>query len=174
MAGHDACLARAAIGVFNRSHYEDVLVVRVKGFAPKPVWSKRFRHINEFERMLSDEGTTIIKCFLNVSKDGAGATLSSSPRRPVEELEVQGGRPRRPQAVAEMPAGLRRRDLSDVDLVRPLVCRARRPQLGPQPRCCQDPAEHVATARPEVSPARTSCKEHQDRVDRLVLCLDEM
>ncbi len=65
---HAACPADGDIGVFNRSHYEDVLVVRVKGFAPRRVWSKRFQHINEFERMLSDEGTTIIKCFLNVSK----------------------------------------------------------------------------------------------------------
>ncbi|HEY0519713.1 MAG TPA: polyphosphate kinase 2 family protein [Ilumatobacteraceae bacterium] len=65
---HAACPPRGDIGVFNRSHYEEVLVVRVKGFVPEPVWSKRFRHINEFERMLTDEGTTIVKCFLNVSK----------------------------------------------------------------------------------------------------------
>jgi PPK2 family polyphosphate:nucleotide phosphotransferase len=65
---HAACPADGEIGVFNRSHYEDVLVVRVKGFAPESVWSKRFRHINEFEKMLSDEGTSVVKCFLNVSK----------------------------------------------------------------------------------------------------------
>jgi polyphosphate kinase 2 (PPK2 family) len=45
-----------------------VLIVRVKNFVSQAVWSKRFRHINEFERMLSDEGTAIVKCFLNVSK----------------------------------------------------------------------------------------------------------
>ncbi len=65
---HAACPARGEIGVFNRSHYEEVLVVRVKGLAPRSVWSKRYRHINEFERMLTDEGTTVVKCFLNVSK----------------------------------------------------------------------------------------------------------
>jgi len=65
---HAACPRDGEIGVFNRSHYEDVLVVRVKGLAPKAVWSKRFRHINEFERMLSDEGTSVVKCFLNVSR----------------------------------------------------------------------------------------------------------
>jgi len=65
---HAACPGDGEIGVFNRSHYEDVLVVRVKSFEPKSVWSKRYRHINEFERMLCDEGTTIVKCFLNVSK----------------------------------------------------------------------------------------------------------
>ena len=65
---HAACPGDGEIGVFNRSHYEDVLVVRVKGFAPPSVWSKRYRHINEFERLLDDEGTSVVKCFLNVSK----------------------------------------------------------------------------------------------------------
>jgi PPK2 family polyphosphate:nucleotide phosphotransferase len=65
---HAAAPGKGEIGVFNRSHYEDVLVVRVKGFAPEKVWKKRFRHINEFERLLADEGTTIVKIFLHVSK----------------------------------------------------------------------------------------------------------
>lgn len=55
--------------IFNRSHYEEVLIVRVEGLKPKEIWSKRYRHIVEFERMLSDEGTTIIKILLNISKD---------------------------------------------------------------------------------------------------------
>ena len=57
------------IAVFNRSHYEDVLVVRVKEFAPEKVWKKRYDHIRNFEQMLSDEGTHIAKIFLNVSKE---------------------------------------------------------------------------------------------------------
>ncbi len=57
------------IKVFNRSHYEDVLVVRVKELAAEETWSRRYRHIREFERMLTDEGTTIVKLFLNISKD---------------------------------------------------------------------------------------------------------
>ena len=56
------------IVIFNRSHYEDVLVVRVHELAPKSVWEKRYDHINAFEKLLADEGTTIIKFFLNVSK----------------------------------------------------------------------------------------------------------
>ncbi|HUG31412.1 MAG TPA: polyphosphate kinase 2 family protein [Acidimicrobiia bacterium] len=58
-----------AITIFNRSHYEDVLVVRVKGLVPEEQLAKRYRHIREFERMLVDEGTTIVKLFLNISKD---------------------------------------------------------------------------------------------------------
>ena len=66
---HDVCPRRGRIGIFNRSHYEDVIAVRVRGLAPKSVWSKRPHHINEFERMLTDEGTTIVKVYLHLSKD---------------------------------------------------------------------------------------------------------
>ncbi|MEQ8717083.1 MAG: polyphosphate kinase 2 family protein [Acidimicrobiales bacterium] len=57
------------IVIFNRSHYEDVLVVRVHGLVPESQWRRRYRHIREFERMLVEEGTTIIKVFLHLSKD---------------------------------------------------------------------------------------------------------
>ena len=60
---------RGRVGVFTRSHYEDVLAVRVRGLAPEAVWSKRFDHINAFERLLADEGTTVVKFFLHVSSD---------------------------------------------------------------------------------------------------------
>ena len=57
------------ITVFNRSHYEDVLVVRVHNVVPQSQWEKRYRHLVEFERLLTDEGTTIVKFFLHISKD---------------------------------------------------------------------------------------------------------
>ena len=57
------------IAVFNRSHYEEVLVVRVHDFVPKDRWEKRYQHICDFERMLIDEGTTVIKFLLLISKD---------------------------------------------------------------------------------------------------------
>ena len=60
---------RGMIAVFNRSHYEDVLVVRVKNLAPKSVWKRRYDHINDFERLLTDEGLTIRKFYLHISKD---------------------------------------------------------------------------------------------------------
>ena len=55
--------------IFNRSHYEDVLVVRVHKLVPKAVWPQRYREINDFERMLSGNGVTILKFFLYISKD---------------------------------------------------------------------------------------------------------
>lgn len=66
---HKVVPAKGMFGIFNRSHYEDVLVVRVHGYAPKQVWEKRYDHINDFEKMLADEGALIVKFFLNISKD---------------------------------------------------------------------------------------------------------
>ncbi len=66
---HAALPRRGEIGIFNRSHYEDVLVVRVHNFVPQEVWEKRYDQINAFEKMLCEEGTTIVKFFLHISKD---------------------------------------------------------------------------------------------------------
>jgi PPK2 family polyphosphate:nucleotide phosphotransferase len=66
---HKQVPGRGEIVIFNRSHYEDVLVVRVHNLAPKEVWSKRYDHINDFERMLVDQGTTILKFFLHIDLD---------------------------------------------------------------------------------------------------------
>jgi len=66
---HAQLPARGEIGIFNRSHYEDIVAVRMLELAPKEVWSRRSGHIEGFERMLVDEGTTLVKVFLNVSKD---------------------------------------------------------------------------------------------------------
>jgi PPK2 family polyphosphate:nucleotide phosphotransferase len=82
---------RGTIGVFNRSHYEDVLVVRVKGFAPEPVWRKRYRHIREFERMLGDEGTHLVKLFLNVSKEEQRLRLQDRVDDPAERWKFRKG-----------------------------------------------------------------------------------
>ncbi len=57
------------IAIFNRSHYEDVLVVRVHDYVPPERWQRRYRHIVEFERLLAEEGATIRKFFLNISKE---------------------------------------------------------------------------------------------------------
>ena len=64
---HIACPRRGMIGIFNRSHYEDVLVVRVKGFAAPDEIEKRYAQINDFERILHENGTKIVKFMLNIS-----------------------------------------------------------------------------------------------------------
>jgi PPK2 family polyphosphate:nucleotide phosphotransferase len=66
---HQAVPPKGYIGIFNRSHYEDVLVVRVNRLVSRDVWRKRYDHINNFERMLVDNGTRIIKIYLHINKD---------------------------------------------------------------------------------------------------------
>ncbi|MGD0586878.1 MAG: polyphosphate kinase 2 family protein, partial [Oryzomonas sp.] len=66
---HQAAPQRGQVAIFNRSHYEDVLVSRVHGFVPKKVWSKRYGLINDFEKNLADNGTHILKFFLHISED---------------------------------------------------------------------------------------------------------
>jgi PPK2 family polyphosphate:nucleotide phosphotransferase len=66
---HAVLPARGELGIFNRSHYEDIVTVRVKDLAPESTWRRRPEQVREWERMLVDEGTTIVKVFLNVSKE---------------------------------------------------------------------------------------------------------
>jgi PPK2 family polyphosphate:nucleotide phosphotransferase len=66
---HAAVPPRGMIGIFNRSHYESVLVERVKKLVSKDVWKRRYDQINHFEEMLSESGVTILKFFLHISKD---------------------------------------------------------------------------------------------------------
>jgi PPK2 family polyphosphate:nucleotide phosphotransferase len=66
---HQAVPPSGKIGIFNRSHYEDVLVVRVRGLAKESVWSPRFDHINAFERILHENGVTILKFMLHISRE---------------------------------------------------------------------------------------------------------
>lgn len=70
------------IGVFDRSHYEDVLVVRVDGLVPEKTWEPRFEEINEFEKELVDSGTTVLKFALMVSHDEQGVRLMERLDRP--------------------------------------------------------------------------------------------
>jgi len=66
---HQVVPGNGEIAIFNRSHYEDVLVVRVHSLVPKARWSKRYDQINDFEATLSAEGTTILKFFLHLGPD---------------------------------------------------------------------------------------------------------
>ena len=65
---HRHAPAKGRIAIFNRSHYEDVLAVRVHRLVPKDVWMRRYRSINEFERTLVDEGTSVLKFFLHIDR----------------------------------------------------------------------------------------------------------
>lgn len=80
-----------AITIFNRSYYEDVLVVRVHGLVPEDVWSRRYDHIRSFEKMLVDEGTTVVKLFLNISHDEQRQRLQARLAEPDKNWKFRKG-----------------------------------------------------------------------------------
>jgi PPK2 family polyphosphate:nucleotide phosphotransferase len=88
---HKETPRRGRIAVFNRSHYEDVLVVRVHGLIGREVWERRYGEINEFEKMLAAEGTTIVKFFLHISKDEQKARLQARLDEPQKRWKFAHG-----------------------------------------------------------------------------------
>jgi PPK2 family polyphosphate:nucleotide phosphotransferase len=88
---HKETPAKGMIGVFNRSHYEDVLVVRVKDLVPKKVWSKRYEFINAFERGLSESGTTVVKIYLHIDKDEQKKRLQERLDDPAKQWKFNPG-----------------------------------------------------------------------------------
>ena len=79
---HQQVPADGELVVFNRSHYEDVLVVRVHGTIDDTTARRRLSHIRDFERMLADEGTTVVKCFLHISRDEQAERLRARLQEP--------------------------------------------------------------------------------------------
>lgn len=88
---HQAVPAKGQITVFNRSHYEDVLVVKVREFAPAEAVEQRYAQINDFERMLSETGTTILKCMLHISHDVQGERLRDRLEEPDKRWKFNPG-----------------------------------------------------------------------------------
>jgi PPK2 family polyphosphate:nucleotide phosphotransferase len=82
---------RGIIGIFDRSHYEDVVVVRVKQLVPEPVWQRRFEHIRNFEQLLVDEGTHVVKLFLNISDEEQRERLQDRVDSPDEAWKFRPG-----------------------------------------------------------------------------------
>ena len=85
---HKAAPARGETGIFNRSQYEDVLVVRVHNLVPKAVWSERYDQINEFEKLMSENGVTILKFFLHISKKEQLARLDARIEDPSRNWKI--------------------------------------------------------------------------------------
>lgn len=79
------------IGVFNRSHYEDVLVVRVHSLVPEALWRRRYQHINEFERMLTDHGVTVLKFLLHISREEQRERLEERLADPTKNWKFEVG-----------------------------------------------------------------------------------
>jgi len=88
---HRQVPGKGEIGIFNRSHYEEVLVVRVHELVPEERWRKRYAHIRDFERMLTDEGVTIVKFFLAIDKDEQRARFQERVDDPAKRWKFSFG-----------------------------------------------------------------------------------
>ena len=88
---HTKVPAKGEVVIFNRSHYEDVLIVRVHDLVPKAVWRKRYDQINDFERMLHETGTVILKFFLHISRDEQRERLQARVDDPKKCWKFQHG-----------------------------------------------------------------------------------
>lgn len=88
---HKVTPRRGMVAIFNRSHYEDVLVVRVKELVAAKVWRKRYGHINEFEQLLSDNGVTIVKFYLHISKEEQAERLRDRQTDPKKQWKFNPG-----------------------------------------------------------------------------------
>jgi PPK2 family polyphosphate:nucleotide phosphotransferase len=88
---HQLVPPKGTVGIFNRSHYEDVLVVRVHGLVPEGAWSKRFDQINDFERMLTENGVTVLKFFLHISREEQKDRLIERIHDPLKNWKFEVG-----------------------------------------------------------------------------------
>jgi PPK2 family polyphosphate:nucleotide phosphotransferase len=88
---HRATPRRGMVGIFNRSHYEDVLVVRVKALAPEEVWRPRYEQIVHFEELLAASGVTVVKLFLHISPGEQAERLRERQRDPEKQWKFRPG-----------------------------------------------------------------------------------
>ncbi|MFA7625974.1 MAG: PPK2 family polyphosphate kinase [Candidatus Kapaibacterium sp.] len=86
---HDKVPANGEMVIFNRSHYEDVLIVRVQNLKSKDIWSKRYQHIVNFEKLLYDEGTLIYKFYLHISNEEQRRRLQERVDNPDKHWKIE-------------------------------------------------------------------------------------
>jgi PPK2 family polyphosphate:nucleotide phosphotransferase len=86
---HAATPAKGSIAVFNRSHYEDVLIVRVRKLVAAERWRRRYQHIREFEQLLVDEGTSVVKVYLHISPDEQARRIQDRIDSPDEQWKFR-------------------------------------------------------------------------------------
>ena len=163
---HKRTPGKGEIGIFNRSHYEDVLVVRVHGLAPRRVWSKRYDQINDFERTLAEGGTTIVKFFLAIDRDEQRKRIQSRYDDPKKRWKFKPRGPRGAQALGRLPGRLRRRVEQDLHAVGTVVPHPGQPQLAPQPVGRDDPGRHHRRPPAGLSQAGRPAPEPRHRMSR--------
>ena len=141
---HAVLPARGEIGIFNRSHYEDIVTCKVLGLIDEKERTRRVEHVKEFERMLDDEGTRVLKVFLHVGKDEQRKRLQARLDDPEKRWKFRAEDLDTRAQVGPVPGRVRRRDHAHLDEVGALVRRA----------CRSEVADGVSRGRAAVRDAR--------------------
>ena len=141
------------LGVFDRSHYEDVLIARVRGLAEAATIESRYDQINEFEAELAADGVVIIKCMLHVSAQEQRERLLARLDNEDKHWKFNPVRHRRAGPLARLPDGVRDRAGADQHRGRPVVRRTRGQEVVPQPRRRRAPARRAARPGSAVATA---------------------
>ena len=130
------------ITIFDRSHYEDVLIVRVHDLVPEARWRARYDHIRDFEQMLADEGTVDPQVLPAHLEGGAGGAAAGPARRPDQALEVPHGGPGRARATGTTTSAAYEEAIRRTAAPHAPVDRgARRPQVAPRLVICRTMVE---------------------------------
>ena len=137
--------------MFDRSHYEDVLIGRVRSLAPADEIERRYGAINDFEKRLTDAGTRIVKVMLHISYDEQKARLMERLDRPDKHWKYNPGDVDERAAVAAVHGGVPDRVRAHLDRARAVVRRSREPQVVRAARRAAAAARRAARDRPAVA-----------------------
>ena len=151
---HPHAPAKGEVAVFNRSHYEDVLVVRVHKLVPKPVWQARYDFINQWEKLLHDDNnTTILKFFLYISKDEQLARFKERLDDPGRQWKISASDYSERDYWGDYIAAFEDALSRLLEEARALVRHSVEPQVVPQSRGLADHRRHHGRHGPEAAEA---------------------
>ncbi len=151
---HQVCPRRGVIGIFNRSHYEDVLVVRVRKLVPAKEVEARYEQINAFEKMLTENGTTILKFMLHISKNEQAERLQERLDEPDKRWKFDPRDLEERKLWDDYQAAYEHRAQPMLDGVGAVARDPGRPQMGAQRGDCRHRARDAGGDEPAVSQAR--------------------
>ena len=140
---HAAVPARGQVALFNRSHYEDVLVVRVHNLVPKKVWSRRYDHINAFEELLYDNHTQILKFYLHIDREEQLERFGKRIDDPAKQWKISDADYSEREYWDDYTAGVSRRVGEMQHETRSVVCHSLEPQVVSEPGHRSDRRRHA-------------------------------
>ena len=163
---HPQAPGRGEIAIFNRSHYEDVLITRVHKLIDKATWTERYQNIRDFEALLAENGTTILKFFLHISKEEQLARFAQRLDDPARNWKISEVRLFRAGAVGRLYRSVRGRPARHKHQEGAVVCDPLEPQVVPQPRRVSDYGRHDGGPQTRLSASVGRSRGHPAQIPR--------